>query len=288
MQPAWEATPRRRLAWRQVLRRNWPAAIALLWLLVLSLIATAPSFVAIGDPLATNPPDAFAPPSARFLLGSDELGRDLLSRVVYGTRVSLGTALVVVVGAAIIGVPLGLIAGYTGGLVDALSMRLIDVLLAFPAILLAMGLIAVLGLGTANAAIAVTLVSIPGVARLTRASTLTQKRRDYVVAARAIGAGHGRIMVRTILPNCLGPLVVQAALVATSAVLLEAALSFLGLGVKPPTPSWGQMLSAGKVNLYRSPWYGLFPGLALTLVVLALNTLGDTAQRVVGHGWRSL
>jgi dipeptide transport system permease protein len=116
---------------------------------------------------------------------------------------------------------------------------------------------------------------------------LTQKKREYVLAARTIGAGPGRIMVRTILPNCLGPLLVQAAFVATSAILLEAALSFLGLGVKPPTPSWGQMLSAGKTHLYRAWWYGFFPGLSLTLVVLAFNTLGDTAERVIRKGWRA-
>jgi ABC-type dipeptide/oligopeptide/nickel transport system permease subunit len=279
---------RRHRAWNQILRRNWPATLALLWLLGLGLVAVVPSVFAPRDPLATNPREAFAEPSARFLLGSDELGRDLLSRIVYGTRVSLGTALAVVAGAAVIGVPLGLIAGYTGGWVESLLMRVIDVLLAFPAILLAMGLVAVLGQGTANAAIAVAVVSVPGFARLTRASTLAQKQLDYVAAARAIGASHGRIMIRTVLPNCLGPLVVQAALAAATAILLEAALSFLGLGVKPPTPSWGQMLSTGKDFLYRAPWYGLYPGVALTLVVLALNRLGDVAQQVVDRGWRSL
>jgi peptide/nickel transport system permease protein len=277
-----------RPAWAPVLRRNWPSALALLWILLLAVIALVPAITGTRDPLATNPRGAFESPSARLFFGSDELGRDLFSRVIYGTRISLGTALAVVAGAAAVGVPLGLVAGYSGGFVESLLMRLVDILLAFPAILLAMGLIAVLGQGTANAAIAVAVVSIPGFARLTRASTLAQKQLDYVTAARAIGAGHTRIMLRTVLPNCLGPLVVQAALVGSSAVLLEAALSFLGLGVKPPTPSWGQMLSAGKDYLYRAPWYGLFPGIALTLVVLALNQLGDVAQQVVDRGWRSL
>jgi peptide/nickel transport system permease protein len=279
--------PRRR-SWGPVLRRNWPATLALIWILGLGLIALVPSLAAPRDPLATNPRDAFEEPSSQFLLGTDELGRDLLSRIVYGTRVSLGPALAVVVAAALAGVPIGLVAGYTRGWVESLLMRIIDVLLAFPAILLAMGLVAVLGQGTANAAIAVAVVSVPGFARLARASTLAQKPLDYVVAARAMGARHGRILLRTILPNCLGPLVVQAALVASAAILLEAALSFLGLGVKPPTPSWGQMLSAGKDYLYRAPWYGLYPGVALTLVVLALNQLGDTAQQIVDRGWRSL
>ena len=201
---------------------------------------------------------------------------------------SLGTAFVVVVAAASIGVPIGLIAGYREGLVDALVMRVIDVVLAFPAILLAMGMIAVIGAGWINGALAVTIVSIPAFARLTRASVLQEKTREYVMAARTVGAGTPRILVRTILPNCLGPLLVQAAFVATWAILLEAALSFLGLGVKPPTPSWGQMLSAGKTFLYRAWWYGFFPGLALTLVVLSLNTLGETMQRIVQRGWRGL
>jgi peptide/nickel transport system permease protein len=282
-----EVAPRRRSWWR-LLGRNRATTVGLVWMLGLGLIALVPSAFAPRDPLATNPRDAFSEPSARFLLGTDELGRDLLSRIIYGTRVSLGTALAVVAGAAFVGVPLGLAAGYLGGWIEALAMRLIDVLLAFPAILLAMGLVAVLGQGTANAAIAVAVVSVPGFARLTRGSTLAQKQLDYVTAARAIGAGHWRIMLRAILPNSLGPLVVQATLAGATAILLEAALSFLGLGVKPPTPSWGQMLSTGKDYLYRAPWYGLYPGVALTLVVLALNQLGDVAQQIVERGWRSL
>ena len=144
-----------------------------------------------------------------------------------------------------------------------------------------MGLIAVIGAGWINGALAVTIVSIPAFARLTRASVLQEKPKEYVMAARTVGAATPRILLRTILPNCLGPLLVQAAFVATWAILLEAALSFLGLGVSPPTPSWGQMLSAGKTNLYRAWWYGFFPGLALTLVVLSLNTLGETTQRII-------
>lgn len=274
-------------AWRRRARRAWPATLALGVLLLFGLAALAPALLGANDPLATNPRDAFAMPSWRFPFGSDELGRDLFSRTVIAGRVSLGTALVVVVGSAVVGVPIGLVAGYAGGGVDAVLMRLVDVLLAFPAILLAMGLIAILGQGLLNAAIAVVVVSVPGFARLTRASVLAQKEREYVLAARAMGAGHGRIMARTVLPNCLGPLIVQAAFVATWAVLLEAGLSFLGLGVKPPTPSWGQMLSEAKNHLYRAWWYGFFPGLALTLVVLALNALGDAAQRVVERGWRA-
>lgn len=272
--------------WGQRLRQNWPAALAILFLLVVAIIAIVPSFFGVADPLATTPRDAFLPPSRAYPFGTDDLGRDLLSRTIYGARVSLGTALAVVVAAAAIGVPIGLIAGYREGLADSLLMRAIDVVLAFPAILLAMGLIAVIGTGWVNGALAVTIVSIPAFARLARASVMQEKVREYVVAARTIGAGTPRILFRTILPNCLGPLLVQAAFVATWAILLEASLSFLGLGVSPPTPSWGQMLSAGKTNLYRAWWYGFFPGLALTLVVLSLNTLGETTQRIVRKGWR--
>jgi peptide/nickel transport system permease protein len=271
-----------------IAQRNKLAALALFFLAVLGLVAAVPTLFGVADPLKTTPREAFAPPSRAHFFGTDDLGRDLFSRTIYGARVSLGTAFIVVVLSAAIGIPIGLISGYLEGKIDSVLMRLIDVLLAFPAILLAMGLIAVLGQGWFNGAVAVTIVSIPAFARLTRASVLTQKQLEYVLASRTIGASSSRIMVRTILPNCLGPLIVQAAFVATWAILLEAALSFLGLGVKPPTPSWGQMLSEGKTFLYRAWWYGFFPGLALTLVVLSLNSLGETAQRVTTKGWRSL
>jgi ABC-type dipeptide/oligopeptide/nickel transport system permease subunit len=277
--------------WRsglQVASRNRAATLSVLVLLMVGVIAALPELFGVPDPLATSPSNAFVSPSRAYLFGSDDLGRDLFGRTVYGARVSLGTALLVVTLSAAIGIPIGLIGGYAEGIIDAVLMRIIDVVLAFPAILLAMGLIAVLGQGWFNGAVAVTIVSIPAFARLTRASLLTQKQLDYVVAARTMGASSARLMFRTILPNCLGPLIVQAAFVATWAILLEAALSFLGLGVKPPTPSWGQMLSAGKTHLYRAWWYGFFPGVALTLVVLSLNTIGEMSQKIVTKGWRSL
>lgn len=274
--------------WLARARRNWPTTLALLFLLFVAVVAIVPGVFGVPDPLVTTPRDAFLPPSGTYPFGTDDLGRDLFSRTIYGARVSLGTAIVVVVAAAAIGVPVGLIAGYREGIVDALMMRVVDVVLAFPAILLAMGLIAVIGAGWVNGALAVTIVSIPAFARLARASVLQEKTREYVMAAQVAGAGTPRVLFRTILPNCLGPLLVQAAFVATWAILLEAALSFLGLGVSPPTPSWGQMLSAGKTNLYRAWWYGFFPGLALTLVVLSINTLGETTQRIVRGGWRRL
>jgi peptide/nickel transport system permease protein len=271
---------------RAILRRNWVPALALAFLILVGIVAAVPGLFQVANPLKTSPRNAFLGPSSAYWFGTDDLGRDLFARTIYGARVSLGTALAVVAFSALAGIPIGLVSGYAEGMLDSLLMRLIDVVLAFPAILLAMGLIAVIGQGWFNGALAVTIVSIPAFARLTRASVLVQKQREYVLAARTVGARSGRIMLWTILPNCLGPLIVQAAFVATWAILLEAALSFLGLGVKPPTPSWGQMLSDGKTNLYHAWWFGFFPGLMLTLVVLALNCLGSFAERVIRRGWR--
>jgi peptide/nickel transport system permease protein len=253
-------------------------------LAVLVFVSLAPGLVAPYDPLEMTLTQAFKPPSRAHLFGTDEFGRDLFSRIVYGTRVSVGIAAMVVMLASLIGVPLGLLAGYFGGVTDSLIMRLVDVILAFPAILLALSLITILGQGAMNGMIAVVVVSIPAFARLVRAGTLQQQAQEYVLAARAIGAGDSRIMLRTILPNCLSAVLVQAAIAAGVAVLLEAALSFLGLGVVPPAPSLGQMLNTGRLYMYRAPWYGIFPGIALTALVLSLNLLADTAQKLTSHG----
>jgi ABC-type dipeptide/oligopeptide/nickel transport system permease subunit len=280
------ASRRRRVL--AMVRHNGMATTVLVFLLAISVTAAVPEVFMIADPLDTTPRDAFEPPSQHYLFGTDDLGRDIFSRTIYGARISLGTALFVVVLSTVVGIPIGLLAGYSEGFADALLMRLIDVILAFPAILLALGLIAVIGQGWINGAVAVAIVSVPAFARLTRASVLAQKQLDYVLAARSMGASPPAIMFRTLLPNCLGPVLVQAAFTATWAILLEAALSFLGLGAQPPTPAWGQMLSEGKIHLYRAWWYGFFPGLALTLVVLSFNTIGESAQRVLGRGWRGL
>ena len=192
-----------------------------------------------------------------------------------GTRLSLAMGISATAISLAVGVPIGLVAGYREGVVDTLVMRLIDVVLAFPAILLAMGLIAVIGAGWGNGALAVTIVSVPAFARLTRASVLQEKTREYVMAARTAGASTPRLLVRTILPNCLGPLLVQVAFVATWAILLEAALSFLGLGAQPPTPSLGVILADGRNYLSVSPWPVVTAGIALACVVLLFNSLGD-------------
>ena len=190
--------------------------------------------------------------------------------------------------ATAIGVPLGLVAGYFGGRVDTLIMRLLDCLLAFPAILLAMAIVGVLGPSSLNAMIAVAIVSIPAFSRLTRGSTLSQREKEYVEAARALDAGNAYIMFRTILPNCFAPIIVQMTVAAAYAVLLEAGLSFLGLGTKPPEASWGSMLNTGRAYLHRAPWYGIFPGLAITILVLALNFVADVLQQALDPTRRAL
>ncbi len=268
--------------------RQWPSALALLLVVVVAGAAVIAPLVTRYDPLAIDPANMLLAPSGDHPMGTDELGRDILSRIIFGGRVSLGTALVVVAASAAVGVPMGLVGGYAGGVVDALFSRLTEIILAFPAILLAMGLIAVLGQGTLNAGVAVTVVSVPAFARLARANALVEKEREYVDASRALGASPRWILFRTILPNSVGPLAVQAGIVATTAILLEAALSFLGLGTQPPTPSWGEMLNTSRGYLYQAWWYGLFPGLTLSLVVLALNRLADTAQLLSRGGWRNL
>jgi peptide/nickel transport system permease protein len=269
--------PRRR-------RRDWLGIAAGVTLLILVIVAIAAPFLSPYDPLGMSLSDTFQAPSAAHIFGADEFGRDLLSRVLFGARVSVGTAAMVVIIASALGIPLGLVSGYFGGLADALIMRLIDTLLAFPAIVLAMSLIAVLGTGATNGMIAVIIVSIPSFARLVRASTLQQKEQEYVMAARAIGASDGRILFGAILPNCIPAVLTQVAISASTAVLLEAGLSFLGLGVTPPTPSWGQMLNTARNYLYRSAWYGLFPGVFLTVFVLALNILSDSLQKRMSGG----
>ncbi len=271
---------KRRTPWRQY----WPGLLAGGIFAVLVLASVGAPLLAPHDPLVMQLDRAFEGPSGTHLFGTDEYGRDLLSRVLYGTRVSVAIAAGVVVLASAIGVPLGLVAGYFGGTVDAVIMRLVDVILAFPAILLALALVAILGPGALNGMIAVVIVSIPAFARLVRASTMQQLDLEYVLAARSVGASDARIIVRAILPNCLAPVLVQSAINGGQAILIEAALSFLGMGVIPPTPSLGQMLNTGRLHMYRAAWYGLFPGLALTALVLSLNLLADTGQKLISRG----
>jgi len=221
------------------------------------------------------PPVWDADGKAAFLLGTDAVGRDVLSRLIYGARYSLVIGLVVVTLALVSGILLGLVAGFFRGWVDTVIMRLMDVILAFPSLLLALVLVAILGPGLRNAMIAIALVLQPHFVRLTRASVLSEKNKDYVVSARVAGAGKVRLMTRTILPNCLAPLIVQATLSFSTAILDVAALGFLGMGAQPPTPEWGTMLADSREFITRAPWLVTLPGVAILVTVLAINLVGD-------------
>jgi dipeptide transport system permease protein len=210
-----------------------------------------------------------------FLLGTDAVGRDILSRLLYGARFSLFIGVVVVTIALSGGIVIGLIAGFFRGWVDTAIMRLMDIILAFPSLLLALVLVAVLGPGLTNAMIAIALVLQPHFVRLTRAAVMAEKTKDYVVAARVAGAGPVRLMLKTILPNCLAPLIVQATLSFSNAILDAAALGFLGMGAQPPTPEWGTMLAEAREFILRAWWVVTFPGLAILITVLAINLIGD-------------
>ena len=213
--------------------------------------------------------------SSAFILGTDAVGRDMLSRLIHGARFSLAIGLVVVTIAMISGVTLGVIAGYFRGPVDAVIMRVMDIILAFPSLLLALVLVSILGKGLFNAMLAIALVLQPHFARLARAAVMSEKTREYVTSAKVAGAGHLRLMLVTILPNCLGPLIVQATLSFSNAILEAAALGFLGLGAQPPTPEWGTMLSGARDLITRAWWVVTMPGLAILVTVLVINLVGD-------------
>jgi peptide/nickel transport system permease protein/dipeptide transport system permease protein len=208
-------------------------------------------------------------------LGTDDLGRDMLARLIYGARVSLTVGLVSVGIAFFFGGLLGAVAGYYKGWLDNLIMRLMDIILAFPSILLAIVIVAYLGPGLRNAMVAIGIINIPRFARIVRASMLEESEKDYVLAARAIGTGHGRIIFNAVLPNCLAPVIVQASLGFGAAILDAAGLSFLGLGAQPPTPEWGAMIAMGRNLVLRAWWVMTFPGIAIFLAVLGFNLLGD-------------
>ncbi len=213
-----------------------------------------------------------------YILGTDAVGRDMLSRLIYGARYSMFIGFVVVSLAVIVGTLLGLIAGYYQGWLDTIIMRLMDVILAFPSLLLALGLVSVLGPGLVNAMYAIALVMLPHFVRLTRANVLSEKNRDYVVASRIVGASNWRLMFNSILPNCMAPLIVQATLSFSNAILDAAALGFLGMGAQPPIPEWGAMLAEAREFISRAWWVVTFPGLAILLTVLSINLVGDALR----------
>ena len=263
------------------LLRQRGALIGLLILAALGTMAVAAPWLVARDPIRTAAREALQPPGARFLLGSDQFGRDVASRVMYGARVSLLVGVISVSIAVALGAPLGLVSGYYGGRLDALIMRVMDVLLAFPGILLALAIVSVLSPGLGNVMIAVGLSAVPGYARLVRATVLAAREHLYVEAARALGRRDGGILVRDILPNVVAPLIVTATLGLGGAILSVAALSFLGLGSQPPQPEWGRMLSEGRDYLREAWWISTFPGLGILLTVLAMNLVGDGLRDVL-------
>ncbi|WOH83995.1 ABC transporter permease [Bradyrhizobium sp. BEA-2-5] len=266
-------SPARR-AWRRLIRRKG-AVIGLAVIAIFILLAVFAPLIVPYDPIATSWSLVRKPPTAAHWFGTDELGRDILSRVVYGARASLLAGLISVAIALGIGVPLGLLAGYRGGFTDALISRITDAMLACPFLILAIALAAFLGPSLGNAMIAIGISATPIFIRLTRGQVLVVKAEDYVEAARALGNPPWRIAFSHILPNILPSLLVQATLSIAAAIIAEAALSFLGLGQQPPAPSWGSMLNAAQRFLTQAPWMAIWPGLAIFLVVLSLNLLGD-------------
>ena len=210
-----------------------------------------------------------------YVLGTDAVGRDILSRLIFGSQFSLFIGVIVVTLSVVSGVLIGLVSGYFGGRIDTVIMRIMDVILAFPSLLLALVLVAILGPGLVNAMIAISLVNQPHFVRLARASVMTEKGKDYVIGSKVAGAGTMRLMFLTILPNCLAPLIVQATLAFSSAILDAAALGFLGMGAQPPTPEWGTMLAEAREFIQRAWWVVTFPGLAILITVLAINLMGD-------------
>jgi dipeptide transport system permease protein len=262
-------------------RQNPGSVAGLIVVAIMALLAIFASLVAPHDPIEQFRDFQLLPPawleggSWRFPFGTDDLGRDMLSRLIFGARLSLEVGAVVVSISLVIGTLLGLLAGYVGGTPDVLIMRIMDIMLALPSLLLAIVIVAILGPSLFNAMLAVAVTMLPHFVRLTRASVLAEKTRDYVVASRVAGAGTLRLMFLAILPNCLAPLVVQATLGYSSAIIDAAALGFLGLGAQPPTPEWGAMLSGALQFIQQAWWVVTLPGLAIFVTVLAFNLMGD-------------
>ncbi|MGB6008196.1 dipeptide ABC transporter permease DppC [Castellaniella sp.] len=261
--------------------RNRGALIGLIYILLMLFIAIAANLVAPHDPAAQFREHLLQPPvwhsagSWQFILGTDDVGRDILSRLIYGARLSLLVGFLVVSVSLVLGIFFGVLAGYTGGVVDITIMRLVDIMLALPSLLLALVLVAIFGPSIVNASLALSFVALPHYVRLSRAAVLREMTRDYVIASRVVGAGAWRQMFINILPNCVAPLIVQASLGFSNAILDMAALGFLGMGAQPPTPEWGTML-ANVLQFAQSAWWVVtFPGLAILLAVLAFNLMGD-------------
>lgn len=260
---------------------NKGALAGLIYIAFVIIVAILAPIVAPHNPAEQFRDALLMPPawveggSWNFILGTDDVGRDILSRLIYGARLSLLIGCLVVALSLVLGVFMGLVAGYFGGMIDTAIMRLVDIMLALPSLLLAIAIVAILGPSIFNASLAISFVSLPHYVRLTRASVLAEVNRDYVTASRVAGAGHFRLMFSVLLPNCVAPLIVQATLGFSAAILDMAALGFLGLGAQPPTPEWGVMLADARQFINSAWWVVTFPGLAILVTVLAFNLMGD-------------
>lgn len=257
------------------LKKSKMAVLSLIVLIGLVLTALLADFIAPYPYAEQHLDRTLQPPGKGHLLGTDEFGRDILSRIIYGSRISLEVGFVAVTFSVILGGVIGAVSGFYGGKTDNILMRIMDILLAIPGILLAIAIVNVLGPGLINVMIAVGIASLPTYARIVRASVLSIRDQEFVESAKAIGENDFSIIFRYILPNCLAPIIVQATLGVAWAILSAAGLSFLGLGLQPPSPEWGAMLSAGRQYIFQAYWVTTFPGLAIVLIVLALNLLGD-------------
>lgn len=257
------------------MRKSRTAIFGIIIIILFTLVAFLAPFISPYDPLEQNFIKSFRPPSAEHYLGTDEFGRDVFSRIIYGARISLQIGFVAVFISLIVGVSVGLIAGYYGGWLDMAVMRVMDLMLSFPYILLALVIMSILGPGIYNAMVAIGIVYVPQYARIVRSSVLSVKKKEYVIAAKALGANDFRIILKHIFLNSMAPIIIQTTLSIGRAIINAAGLSFLGLGAQPPTPEWGAMLSNGQDFLRNAPWIATFPGIAIALLVLGFNLVGD-------------
>ena len=264
------------------------ALLGLAVITIFFLIALAASLISPYDPTRIFTEAILAQPSGQFWLGTDDVGRDIFSRLLHGARVSVILGLFIVLTSTVCGVTIGLCAGYLGGIADAVIMRITDIVMSLPSILLAIVVVSILGTSLFNTVIAISVVSVPYFVRLVRASVMAEKAKDYVTCARCYGAGHIRIACINILPNCVAPITVQATLAFSDGILNIAALGFLGLGTQPPTPEWGTMLADARPYIASDPWLVIFPGLCILIVVVAFNLVGDVLRDCLDSKLRRL
>ena len=275
----------KRTAWETIVnfaQRKPLGAFGAIIMIILVVVATLAPVIATDDPRLTNASQRFSPPGGETWLGGDQIGRDVFSRLVYGTRISLVVGLLSVCFGVTIGAFIGIVSGYFGGITDLAIQRVMDAMMSFPALILALAIMAILGASVTNVVIALSAVFIPGAARTIRSQALSIKEVDYVLAARAVGAGDWRIIMRHMAPNCAATFIVLASISLGWAIVVEASLSFLGVGIPPDVPSWGGMLNGVAQNsLDVAPWLGVFPGLAIAITVFAVNLLGDALRDVL-------